>query len=231
MPAHRHTLVLGLLITWLAGTATAGRPFATEDAGVLAGGECEFEAYAAHASTRGSASESGWWLQPGCGLGALLGRDVQLGLGAGRSRSGGRSATGVALGGKWALSTGGDDTPQWALAFGTGAAKTDGRWQHDGHGASLVLSLPAGGGAWHANLGHARGGGASTTTWAVAREQSFFEGLDGGVELYGDDHGAPWAGGGLRWAATERLTLDVSAAWQADGRRARAFSVGMKIAW
>jgi len=27
------------------------------------------------------------------------------------------------------------------------------------------------GGAWHANLGHARGGGASATTWALAREQ------------------------------------------------------------
>lgn len=178
MPAHRHTLVFGLLITLLAGSANAARPFATEDAGVLAGGECEVEAYVAHASARGSASESGWWLQPGCGLGPLLGRDAQLGL-----------------------------------------------------GASLVLSLPASGGAWHANLGHARGGGASATTWALAREQSFFEGLDGGIELYGDDHAAPWVGGGLRWAATARLTLDASAAWQADGQSARALSVGMKIAW
>lgn len=231
MHAHRHPFFLGLLITLLAGPATAGRPFATEDAGVLTGGECEFEAYTAHASARGAASESAWWLQPGCGLGPVAGRDLQLGLGAGRSRADGRSATGVALGGKWALSTGGDDAPQWALAFGTAAVQSDGRWQHDGHGASLVLTLPSRGGAWHANLGHARGGGASATTWALAREQALIEGLDGGVELYGDDHGAPWAGGGLRWAATERLTLDASAAWQADGQRARTISLGMKIAW
>lgn len=224
---------IGLMLTLLALSplATAGRPLATEDAGALAGGDCEFEAFVAHASARGTPSDSGWWLQPGCGLGPVLGRDLQLGLGAGRSRSDGDSATGVALGGKWALSAGADDAPQWALAFGTAAIKADGRWQHAGHGASLVLSLPAGGGTWHANLGHARGGGASATTWALAREQTLADSLEGGVELYGDDHGAPWAGLGLRWAATDRLTLDASAAWQADGRRARALSLGMKIAW
>jgi hypothetical protein len=227
MSPHLHAVLIAAAALLPAAPALAGRPFATEDAGVLAAGECEFEAYLGHASARGAPSESAWWLQPGCGLG----RNLQLALGVGRSQADGTSASGVALGGKWGLSDGGDDAPQWALAFGTAAVRTGGRWQHDGHGATLVLSLPAAGGAWHANLGHARGDGTASTTWALAREHGLREGLDVGVEFYGDDHAAPWAGLGLRWAATERLTLDASAAWQADGGRARALSVGLKLAW
>jgi hypothetical protein len=209
----------------LALPALAGRPFATEDAGALDAGECELEAVLAHETARGEASARSLALQPGCGVGGGL----QLGLGVARSRAGEARSTGVALAAKWAFVDGGEAATSWALAFGGGALREGGRWAHDGRGASLVASRPAGGGTWHANLGHARGGGRSATTWALAHERPWLEGVDLGAELYGDDRGAPWAGLGVRWSLGAAVAVDAAFGRQLDGGRARAASLGLVL--
>ncbi|GMU44965.1 MAG: hypothetical protein AMXMBFR52_22560 [Burkholderiales bacterium] len=55
----RKSIVLaGALLALPASPAIAGRPFATEDAGVLAAGDCELEAYALR-QTAGDSYASG----------------------------------------------------------------------------------------------------------------------------------------------------------------------------
>src|SRR2546423_8806415 len=70
----------------------AGRPFTTEDAGVIAAGACELETFGAHARASADPSDRGGWGQFGCGIGF----DTQLAVGAGRFRSGAESRTGAA---------------------------------------------------------------------------------------------------------------------------------------
>lgn len=73
--------------------------------------------------------------------------------------------------------------------------------------------------------------GTNSTTWNLAIEKSLREGLDVVGEVYGDDRSKPWVGTGLRWSASDRLSLNASVAVQNDTPRLRLWTVGLKYAF
>jgi hypothetical protein len=85
---------LSMALLAFAGHVQAGRPFATEDAGVLAQKECEWESFAARARTRGEPRETGWSTQIGCGVGFK----TQVALAFGRSKFESENTNALALG-------------------------------------------------------------------------------------------------------------------------------------
>lgn len=187
--------------------AHAGRPFATEDAGVLAAGECELEPARTTVRDGSGARARGDALQLGCGTPWRS----QFALALQRSTlddgSGGRTrATDVLVGGKTALATLPVDDAALTLAWGATFAKPEpgaNRRYTEGF-AMLVLSAPLGGPfTAHANLGWAgtRAPRSNATTWALLGEAAVGGGVDVGLEAYGDDRGERWLGAGARWTA------------------------------
>jgi len=211
-----------------AGTAHAGRPFVTEDAGVLKRADCEWEGVIAHAKASGAPSESAWSTQLGCGIGL----DSQLALAWGQARSAGSRADSIVLGGKTGLIDGGEDSPSFALAYGAAWTRADGDQRLDSHYANLVLSAPLDP-DWtaHANLGllDLHQGRATRTTWALAVEKRVAAALDLGAEFYGEGSGKPWFGVGARWQAGEKLSLNASWAWQSEAPRVSLATLGFKL--
>jgi hypothetical protein len=221
------------LLALLVSAAHAGRPLVTEDAGVLAQGECECESVAARNTAHASPTENALSTQVVCGLG--LGS--QLAVALGQSRSGGQTGRTVGVGGKAMLIDGGDDNYSLTLAFGA-------RWVRDpvagtGSGpdqaaANLVLSAPlAEGWTGHLNLGptHSRDDRVIRTTWAVAVENELNDNLGWGAESFGEKGDSPWMGTGLRWDIDKSLNLNVSLARQAGALQARTVTLGIKFAF
>jgi hypothetical protein len=85
----------------------------------------------------------------------------------------------------------------------------------------------------HADLGWVRSesADASSTTWNLALERSLANGVDVMAEVYGDDRSDPWPGAVVRWAATDRLSLNPSYAGQNDTPRLRLWTVGFKYSF
>lgn len=228
-------LLLGAaLLLGLAGPSVAGRPLSTEDAGVLDPGSCELESYLGLSREPASPDSRLQSVQLGCG--AVEG--TQLALLHQRGRSGATRTRSLAVAGKTRLHDGGEAHPSWALAWGLG--QTD-----DGSGAGLradqaylngVASWPLSAHLMlHGNLGwsHSRLAGQSRTSWAVALEKAATDHLDLMGELFDDDRShSPWLQLGLRWAVLpDRLWLDASQGWQSGGTRARAFTLGLRLAF
>jgi hypothetical protein len=210
--------------------AHAARPFVTEDAGVLERGSCEFEAAYGNLRQRGSPTQRRWWLQPVCGVGAR----TQIALGGGVSTADGVRSKGLALLGKTWLTTPSDDGPNLAIAYGASMAREPGdRWRHDGKLLNLVGTLRSGESSYSANLGWARDvlGKRSSTTWSLGWERPVLEGLEAGVDLFGDDREAPWLNLGLRWTVSEGVWLDAALARQTNAARARALNLGLRLGW
>ena len=223
-------LSLLTLTLWACTPAQAARPFVTEDAGVLDRGSCEFEASYGSASQRGSAKQHRWWLQPVCGVGAR----TQLAIGTGAVHGDGVRIKGVAVLGKTWLTTPTDDGPNLALAYGASTAKEAGdRWRHDAKALNLVGTLRSGVSTWSANLGWSRDVIArqTSTTWALGWERPVFDGLDAGIDVFGDDREDPWLNLGLRWTVADGVWLDTSYARQANAARARSLNVGLRLGW
>lgn len=211
--------------------AAAARPLATDDAGVLAAGDCEAEAYANRLNLRGSGRENSASAQIGCGLGA----NAQADLAYGRSNQPDADNRGH----KESVSANAQlrllETPGGhavALAAGSSMGRT-GReaFQFDSINLNAIWTAPLSD-RWtsHANLGWARKRSDSTqrTTWNLALEYQLKQGLDAGAELYGDDRSRPWLGLGLRFACTEKLVFGASyAAQSASLLRPRLFSLGV----
>lgn len=219
------TLCLPLLLVAL--PLQAGRPFITEDAGVLARGDCEWESVAARARVSGEPRASGLSTQLGCGLGAQL----QLAANAGRARAGGERASSLGLAGKWGLWEGGDGA--LTLAWGSSWSRLRGAGSDwDGAGALLAYSRQLGGG-WglHANLGHAysRAERRSETPWALLVERQLHADVDVGTELFGADGRRPGLGLGARWRPAEGWTVDASLARSGSQPRERLVTVGLKL--
>ena len=220
---------LGALVV-AAGPAQAGRPFATEDAGVLAQKECEWESVAARAKTRGESSANAWSTQVGCGVGFK----TQLALSFARSKFESEHANAWALGGKTGLIDGGEDGTSVTLAYGAAYAKGpgDGSYRLNTTAVNLVLTrpLPAN---WtvHANLGWSRDrpNKLDSTTWAIAAEWAATEAWTVGAETYGDDRNKPWLGVGARWTLSKAWSLNASYAVNRETPRTSAASVGFKF--
>ena len=74
---------LAACVMLMSSAPSAGRPFTTEDAGVIDARRCELEAFGSHARAQSDSSERGAWAQVGCGIGF----DTQFAFGMGRFRS------------------------------------------------------------------------------------------------------------------------------------------------
>ena len=226
-------VVCCLAVLWGgADPAQAGRPFATEDAGVLAQKECEWESFAARAKARGESSASAWSTQVGCGVGFK----TQLALAFARSKFESERANAWALSGKTGLIDGGEDGTSVTLAYGAVSAKGpgDGSYRLNTTAINLALTrpLPA---DWtvHANVGWSRDrpNKLDSTTWAVAAEWAATEQWSVGAETYGDDRNKPWLGVGARWTLSKTWSLNASYAVNRETPRASAGSVGFKFAF
>jgi hypothetical protein len=218
--SHLHTIRLAALCLLVCGaTAHAGRPLATEDAGVLERGDCEVESFAGRARVAGEPSSLTQSLQFGCGVGW----STQLALAAVRTREAGQTDRVVLLSGKTTV-----------VQIGEGQLTLAASWDRDALQALAVLSRPLAE-AWtlHANLGHLRDRVAAqrTTGWAIAIEHRSTDRLDLMAEAFGDDRDRyPWLQFGLRWALLpERWFVDTSWGRQGGPLRATAFTIGTKI--
>ncbi|CAN7753296.1 hypothetical protein LJR290_006829 [Variovorax sp. LjRoot290] len=228
---HSRTLLLAASLMLLSQPGWAGRPFTTEDAGVIADGACELESFGAYVRPRHEPSERGGWSQVGCGIGF----DTQLAVGAGRFKSGGGSNTVAALGGKTALRPLSDDSVGVTLAYVLEGLRSSGQhMRHAGSAAALVVSIPNGRTIVHANLGVARNHleGKTVGTYALAVERLGERGLDVGLEVFGQGSERPWIGTGARYALrAEKLFVDFSFAVQTGDAHARKLTVGLKYAF
>ena len=227
----RARLIAGLLLIW-AGTAEAGRPLFTEDAGVLGKGECEIEAFYQNESTSDAPSTFGWSGQLGCGLGIL---NTQVALGGFRLTTAGEHTTGIAFIGKTGLRELTDDQVGIALAYEVSGAKIGGEsFRHETTGIRGVVTAPVDKWLFHANLGWFRleSEKNSWTTWFVAAERTEVGPFDLAVEAFGEFGEPTWVNFAARWAVVpERLFLDASYGMQTSGDRAKLFTIGLKVAF
>ena len=211
-------------------SAHAGRPLATEDAGFLERGECEWESFAARATERESSAVQTLSTQVGCGVGA----NMQFALAVQRETADGQSANALALGGKIGLIQQGEK-PGLTLAWGINAVKTpDESMKHDGTMLNLVLShelvkdLTG-----HANLGwvHSQTERRTARTWNLAAEYALGNGVDVMAEYYGAQYDKPWVGAGVRYAPTDKLSFDASYSVQSGEAKAKLWTIGFKLAF
>lgn len=210
--------------------AHAGRPFTTDDAGVLEAGACELESYYHRDTTPDVPAVSGWWVQPGCGYGLRS----QVSLGFGRDRSEGEHIDAYAVLGKTWIKALTDDSFGVAVGYSAGWAKQPGESNRfDTTTLNGIVSVPAGPLLLHANLGWSRSriDETTATTWGVLAEWVGLLGpVDAGLEAFGDDHAAPWLQIGLRWPVVkERMNLDASWGKQTGDAKTKVWSVGLKF--
>src|SRR6185295_9162342 len=106
-------LGLAACVMLMSSATWAGRPFTTEDAGVIDARTCELEAFGSHARAQTDPSARGAWAEVGCGIGF----DTQLAFGMGRFNSVDGSRTAAAAMGKTALRPLSEDSFGMALAY------------------------------------------------------------------------------------------------------------------
>jgi hypothetical protein len=225
----RPAVALALLLA--AGGAYAGRPMATEDAGVLDRGACELESFIGRVTVDDLPSAHARSLQLGCGFGY----DSQLAFAVAEAKADGLKVRTTTLLGKTALNTPAENTTAFTLAWGLAWAKPDdGSNRHEvtflngvaTHPLSSSLKL-------HANLGWSRSQSAkaSTTNWNLGLEKSYAGGIDAMAEVFATDRdNAPWVQFAVRWAAIpDKLFLDGSWGVQTGSGHAKALTLGLKV--
>ena len=198
----RAALALAGLL-WACAPAQAEAPMRTEHSDPLAVGECEWELFAERLRF-GEERARGLSTNAGCGLR----KDLDLGLGIGQWRmEGGQRERSLELYGRWRLRDGGDEGVSLALVYGLEALKTPGKnWRHDSSTLLLALDKPLAA-DWLArfNLGVSRSrlSGETSRLWAAGLEWRFAEPLSLVAETFGEQHGKPTQGLGLRWQPAE----------------------------
>jgi hypothetical protein len=230
--ARATRFVIALLLSVLGAPAQAGRPLATEDAAVLARGDCEIESFAGDVRERGRVDAEIRWGQIGCGLGL----HTQLAVGIGRERSGGVHTDIEAFAGKTFLRELTDDAPGIALAYSVYETREPGeRFRGDANEYKLVVTVPVGGWFVHANLGTriAHRTDERRTVWALAAE---FPGAAGPVDLmaefFGNNGDPAWLQVGARWAVIpQRVFLDASWGVRGGSTRPTTATLGLKFAF
>jgi opacity protein-like surface antigen len=211
--------------------AHAGRPMATEDAGLLERGDCEWESYAGRATKRQSSAVKTLSTQLGCGIGIKS----QVALAVQRETSDGQRTSALVLGGKTSLIERKDNGPGLTLAWGAAAVKQPGeKMKHERTALNLVLSQElAQALTGHANLGVTRSQGTKKTsrTWNVAAEYALGGGVDVMAEYYGAQQDKPAAAAGVRYAVTDKFNVDASYSVQSGAGKAKLVTVGAKLAF
>lgn len=207
----------------------AGRPLATEDADILDKGACEWEGFFARETASGSPALRTWATQIGCGIGFTS----QVALAYSRAKIPRVSTQGLTLLGKTSLIERKDDGLGLTLAWTVGGEKlAGGSLKHELTQLNLVATqefvkrLKG-----HANLGWLRSENArsNSTTWNLATEYAPGGGIDLMGEIYGDDHGKPWYGTGVRWNLSDSVSLNVSYSVQAERPRLELWTAGFKL--
>jgi len=198
--------------------AQAGRPLVTDDAAVLAPGDCQVEASA----SRGPGQR---WLAPSCNVA----ENWEAGIGAGHVRSGGKFRRAIVIGAKTVFRPLSDD------GIGVGAAVSEqriaGPERSRDQTVNLFASVPLA--PWavaHVNAGAVRHGLSHqhAATWAAALETTRGR---GGLtfETFGERGSSRGWQAGARWTLVENV-LDLDAGYGAsrdcDGRR-RFATVGL----
>lgn len=225
-------LAAALLLGGLSLNAHAGRPLATEDAGVLERGECELESFIGRQRATGQPSTRSSSLQLGCGVSG----GSQLALAVARERSDDEGVTSLTLLGKTLLHEV-DEGPSFTLAWSASADRIALiGWRHAETSLTGVMTLALAKDLnFHANLGWSRNQQTrqDTTRWGLALEQSTEHGFDLMGELFDDDRSHhPWVQAGLRWTAIPgKLFFDTSYGFQTGRDGARAFTVGLRYAF
>jgi hypothetical protein len=216
----------------LASPVWAGRPLATEDAGVLGQGECEIESFAGHFKDRSSPSATAFWAQYGCGFGGA----TQLAFGAGTEKSSGELTKVAALTGKTFLRELTDEQAGFTLAYTLlGAQVPSSNFKYEASELKGALTMPHDGWLLHANLGthYAHQSRQYSSIWALAVERPGALGpVDLMAEIFGDDRSATWMQVAARWTVVpKRFFLDTSWGVQADSARAKQLTIGLKVAF
>ena len=209
--------------------AWAGRPFATEDAGVIGKGTCEVEAFAERLRVSSDPNEHGLSAQLSCGV---IG-GTQLGFALAESKVTGEKSRAMAFSGKTQIVDGGETKPSFALAYFTQRDRAPNQsWRSGATGVNAVVSTPVREWLVHVNLGVTaeRAPSRNVTSWALAFERlAVVKGIDAGFEFFGDDHDTSWAQVAARWHfMPERLLFDASLGRQVSGGDTNRATVGMK---
>lgn len=227
--SERLTALAAVLAVSAAGTALAGRPLATDDAGTAAHGTCQVEAWHERLD-----SDRAWVVAPACGVaeGVELGGDlVRARLGGDELTAAGLAMKIVPAGWQW-------DSPAgplaWGVKLGLGGSRGSGQdWHLDGYGALLLATwAPLEGVTVHGNLGpeHDRAASRRTTllnlalTWAPAPQALVF------AEVQAADrqaYGGPLRTLGARWwLAPDQLGIDLTASRENGARASTLWTVG-----
>lgn len=222
-------VMMAVLLAVCHGPAWAGRPFSTEDAGVIGKGSCEVEAFAERLRLSGEPNERGLSAQVGCGvIGA-----TQLAFALAESKAAGEKSRVMRFSGKTQLIDGGESRPSFALAYFTGRDRApNDSWRSGASGVLAVVSAPVRDWLVHTNLGVTaeRNPSRSATGWALAFERvAVAKGVDAGFEFFGDDRNTTWAQVAARWHfKPERLLFDASLGRQTSGGDVNRVTVGLK---
>jgi hypothetical protein len=221
-------LIICLLATLMTPAAAL---VGTEDAHVLARGECEAELVLARLRTPGLPTARGTAAQADCGIPW----QSQISLAFARESDAEESVDSLELNGKTRLSQDAEAPLQFTLAWGGGTLKAPGE-SHRIDTVFLNLSVSHDhGSGWttHANLGamHSRLDRQDSTTWAVAAEKTVGGGVEMGAEFFGDDRSPAWRGLSVSWASSELLSLELSWARQGGAEGGRLFSAAIKLAF
>jgi hypothetical protein len=212
------------------GAAFAGRPLATDDAGVADAGQCEIEAWVERARGDHAASAA-----LACGVSA----GWELGAGATRDRAQGQSTHAVGLEAKWVPAAGKFASPLGTLHTGlklaTARARTPGNgWHESEHSVLALATLEATPTlALHLNLGAARDARlhASGTVlngalaWSAGERALLF------AEAQANDRSALFGStvrtaGARWWIVKDTLGVDVTASRQAGTGSGTRWSFG-----
>ncbi len=219
-------LALAGMLCALAPLASAHPPLvATDDAAVLARGDCELEGgfeRLRESGLRGRAQSLG----VACGVGAA----TQAGLAWSRRRGAAGDSDALDLAGKTALAQAGQTA--LALGWGLGGERTAaGSLRQHSATLALLATRPLGTAlTLHVNPGvaHARGDGLRAT-WALAANLATGLGVDLTVETFGAQGSAPGQALGLRWPLGERLQVHAALARQSGAGDAPALSAGFVL--
>lgn len=220
-----------MLAALACGSAHAGRPLVTEDAGVLGRGDCEFEGVAGRLSLVGPSERTGL-LQVACGVGL----QTQLAGALGTARIEGEHSLQAAVTGKTSLRELTDDQAGVALAYAFSGARPSGMgWRYGSTALLGVVTVPVQKELLlHGNLGasYSRVDRETSAIWAAAAEvlQVGATAFDVMVEMFGTQREPPWLNAGLRYTLVpERFTVNGSFGMQGGSERAKLATVGFKL--
>lgn len=208
--------------------AHAGRPLQSEDAPVIEARACEMEGAYSDWHTGGDDTPQ-TYLQLACGVGG----QTELGLQLFKPREVGLAGKTQLFSTPWR-----DGDAAVSLGWGLLHHHVDGGWRRGGVVLNLVTSLPlTRDWVMHAMLGHQRDEleHRRSTNWAFAVEHNGL-GEEGRwqpmAEVFGDDHGRPWANAGLRLTLVpQRVFVDASLGQRLGGGRAHLVTAGFLIAF